>query len=519
MVSTQTVNLSVLKAASKPHSSPHRVLLASVALLALYSVPLFSTVLPPLFDYPNHLARFAVLAAGGSEFYEVRWAPLPNLAGDIIVPLLARAMPLEIAGKLFLVMIFALILGGTASLNRVVGGAWRLWPLLAAAFLYNLTLLWGSVNFLFGLGVALCGAALWLALENRRIWLRISASVLVALLCFFSHIAALGLYGLIVFGMEAQPTLAEWRRGRWTVLVLRAALFSAQFLIPAAIVAFWWHPSGEGQIVYPGSGPKMYLLFGVLYNYSPVLVFACYGLLLALLGGLAWRRRLNISPRLAPGILLILLAYLLLPTEIASAKGIDHRLVVGFFLLVVAAAVPHFPNRKTAIAIGSVTCVLLFARLAVVEAAWLEGDRTYRADLSAIDALPAGTKLAVAYPKSALQVLVHPEVHLPTLAVTRRQAFVPTLFAFPDQQPIALKPPYEKLAAAADPYELWAGLMMGDDAARRRTLAALAGYDAIVFVNHEPFQLPREDCLRPLFRRPTFQIYTLVHGGDCPEQR
>ena len=130
MVSTQTVNLSVLKAASKPHSSPHRVLLASVALLALYSVPLFSTVLPPLFDYPNHLARFAVLAAGGSEFYEVRWAPLPNLAGDIIVPLLARAMPLEIAGKLFLVMIFALILGGTASLNRVVGGAWRLWPLL-----------------------------------------------------------------------------------------------------------------------------------------------------------------------------------------------------------------------------------------------------------------------------------------------------------------------------------------------------------------------------------------------------
>src|SRR5207237_8657524 len=116
------------------------------------------------------------------------------------------------------------------------------------------------------------------------------------------------------------------------------------------------------------------------------------------------------SPRLAPGILLILLAYLLLPTEIASAKGIDHRLVVGFFLLVVAAAVPHFPNRKTAIAIGSVTCVLLFARLAVVEAAWLEGDRTYRADLSAIDALPAGTKLAVEHPNTAVQVLVHPDV-------------------------------------------------------------------------------------------------------------
>lgn len=356
MVSTQTVNVPASKATSKPQSSPHRVLLAGVMLLALYSVPLFSTVLPPLFDYPNHLARFAILATGGNEFYEVRWAPLPNLAGDIIVPLLARIMPLEIAGKLFLVMIFALILGGTASLNRVVAGGWRLWPLLAAAFLYNLTLLWGSVNFLFGLGVALCGAALWLALENRRIWLRISVSALVALLCFFSHIAALGLYGLIIFGMEAQPTLSEWQRGRWSALVLRAALFSAQFLIPAAILALWWHPSGEGQIVYPGTGPKMYLLFGVLYNYSPVLVFACYGLLLALLGGLAWRRRLNISPRLAPGILLILLAYLLLPTEIASAKGIDHRLVVGFFLLVVAACRISQTGKRRLPSAASLAC-------------------------------------------------------------------------------------------------------------------------------------------------------------------
>src|SRR5436190_18694095 len=105
-----------------------RVLIAGVALLALFSVPIFSTVVPPLFDYPNHLARFWILATGGNAFYAVHWAPLPNLAGDLVVPLLARVMPLEFAGKLFQVMIFALIVDGATSLNRVANGGWRLWP-------------------------------------------------------------------------------------------------------------------------------------------------------------------------------------------------------------------------------------------------------------------------------------------------------------------------------------------------------------------------------------------------------
>ena len=65
-------------------------------------MPVFSTVLPPIFDYPNHLARMHLLAEGGDRFYAVRWAALPNLAEDLIVPPLARLMPLALAAKLFL---------------------------------------------------------------------------------------------------------------------------------------------------------------------------------------------------------------------------------------------------------------------------------------------------------------------------------------------------------------------------------------------------------------------------------
>jgi hypothetical protein len=122
--------------------------------MTLMTVPLFSTVLPPLFDYPNHLARLYLLMEGGNAFYAVRWEPLPNLAQDLIVPPLAGLMPLDLAAKLFLVMVFGLIAGGAIWLNRVATGAWRFWPLLAFLLLYNRIFLWGFVNYLFGIGVA-----------------------------------------------------------------------------------------------------------------------------------------------------------------------------------------------------------------------------------------------------------------------------------------------------------------------------------------------------------------------------
>jgi len=60
-------------------------------------------------------------------------------------------------------------------------------------------------NYLFGLGVAICGEALWLALEREPTWLRIAASGIIALVCFLSHIAAFGFYALLVCGLELRP--------------------------------------------------------------------------------------------------------------------------------------------------------------------------------------------------------------------------------------------------------------------------------------------------------------------------
>ena len=484
-------------------------------LLTLSAAPVFSTVLPPLVDYPNHLARMHLLAEGGDAFYSVHWAALPNLAEDLIVPPLARVMPLDIAAKLFLVMIFALTAGGVIWLNRVATGAWRIWPLLGFLLLYNRTLLWGFLNYLFGVGVALVGTALWLSLEERRWWLRVASSSLVALACFFSHIAALGVYALVILGVEAVPAAAELRARHWRPLGRRIATAAPQVLVPSVLWLNIRHEVEGDSVSYAGVWRKADLLFSVFDNSHRAFDIVCFALFLALIGWLLWTRRLGLSPRLAMAAGIVFAAYLLLPSQIFGGSGTDHRLPVAFFLLLIAASAPRFPSPRIAAAVGIAAALVLVARLAAIEHTWRAADRVYSADLVGIDGLPRGVKLAVAYPADAVHVVGIPEVHLATLAIPRREAFVPTLFALPAQQPVALRPPYLALAEAVPPQRLWAGLVGGDSIELVRLLPALQKYDYIVFTDHRPVRVPSSRCIEPVFERPTFQIFTVVHDPGC----
>src|SRR5690242_12918976 len=348
--------------------------------MLLAAVPLFSTVLPPLFDYPNHLARMHLLGEDGNQFYVVHWAPLPNLAQDLIVPPLARLMPLDIAAKLFLVAIFALITSATIWLNRVATGVWRLWPLLAFLLLYNRMFLWGFLNYLFGIGVALVGAALWLAFERERWWLRTLTSALIALACYFSHIAAFGFYALVIIGVELPLAWTELRAGRRRALGHRVAIGGVQFVIPAALVLGYWHPAAA-SISRAAIWRKADLLFSVFDNYDRVFDIVCFALVLALIAGLTATGRLRLAPRLAWAAGIVFATYLLLPSQIYGGSGADHRLPVVIFLLLLAGSAVEFANRRIAAAFGAVTAGLLAARLGFIEYVWLQADRVYSADL------------------------------------------------------------------------------------------------------------------------------------------
>jgi hypothetical protein len=128
--------------------------------LILLCLPIFSVLVPPLVDYPNHLARMHILSAYADSValqanYVVSWKLEPYLAMDLIVPQLAHFMSIYTAGRVFLCACLFLFVLGTAAVNAALFRRLSLWPAGSALFAYNLMFSLGFVNYLFGVGVGL----------------------------------------------------------------------------------------------------------------------------------------------------------------------------------------------------------------------------------------------------------------------------------------------------------------------------------------------------------------------------
>src|SRR6516162_8143022 len=95
--------------------------LVAAALLA----PLLIADVPPILDYPNHLARFVLLAAGPDDpvlgpLFTPHWSIIPNLASDLVGPFLLQVLPVHVAGRCLLGGVLLLNLAGVLALHRAL---------------------------------------------------------------------------------------------------------------------------------------------------------------------------------------------------------------------------------------------------------------------------------------------------------------------------------------------------------------------------------------------------------------
>ena len=434
------------------------LVLLSAALLA----PLLIADVPPVLDYPNHLARFVLLAAGPDDpvlgpMFTPHWTIIPNLASDAVGPLLLRLLPVHVAGRCLLGGILLLNLAGVLALHRALFGRRSFWPLGSGLVAYNSGFLLGFLNWEIGSGLAMLFAAAWLTWRERRPVATVAAAAAASVVLFFCHLMGVMFFLVLISSAEVH---AMWR-GR-TVLVRSAALLPViagpillSLLTPlrdAPAVTHWMSPHDK---LVQAASPFINYLFP-LDVITAVLVYG--GVALGVAAG--W---LVIARRAILAVAVLAVLYVVLPFDLMSASFFDTRIAIMLGFLVFAVVEPTYlpwqPRRV--VAAGLVT--LFAVRMAVLAQAWVEHRRDL-ADLRAvIAAVPPGASVymtnvpqeeAPAYwdagPLSRrLSNTLRADYHLPALLLIERGAFWPVLFANPAQQPIRLRPAYARLAREA----------------------------------------------------------------------
>jgi hypothetical protein len=478
-------------------------------LMALSAVPLFLTELPPLLDYPNHLARMHLLPSLTSPvlrtFYHVAWAPLPNLGMDGVVPFLALLMPLAWAGKVFVLLTFLLLAGGAATIYRVLFGMWSLWPCLAFLLLYTRLLLWGFMGYLFGCGLALVAFAAWIALRQRHWALRILLGCAFVVAIYLAHLLAFGIYAVMVAGYEVGQV---WRlRMKFGAAARALIIGGAPFLPALALMAM---NSSTGRIIYANPLRKIDLLFSVFDNYSRPFDVVCFVLVVLAVAFAFQRRWVKLAPEMAGPLIGLVILYLAMPTQLFTAAGADRRIPMMIFLVLIGGSQWLARSAPIERRFMGAAAALFAVRLAVIAATWHQSGRLYAALMPSFDAVPTGSCIAVAFDKASISVQKAPLTHFTALAVARRDAFVTTLFAYPMQQPITLQPEAQSLADLLSPDELWYAFVADSTQLSPAMAAALQRCGYIAFAGTKPFALLNSAGLEPAFVTPRFQLYRVT---------
>ena len=419
--------------------SATNVALVGLVILLIAAIPIVAYPVPPLEDYANHLARMHVIATIGhnadlARFYEIDWEVLPNLLMDMVVPLFAQVMNIYVAGQLFMVLIFALILSGVCVLHRVLFGRVSVVPLIVSPLLYNYIFLVGVLNYQAGIGVALWALSCWIACRDRGAVLRFSSACVFVVLLFVCHLFALGVYALGVLAYEthrliAGPDLPLGARLRTFVLA------GTQFLpaVPLLLMSSTW--SNAADFSWEEDGKIDGLMYAV-EAYSETIALLFVGIM-AIGATLAARARLlRVHPLLFTLLLFGGLIYFALPRTLFATYMADQRLPIAVAFLCGACVEINLRLRRVRHAFLALVCVLVVIRVTEVNVAWSEIAPGTLAFRNSVRKVAIGSRVLVAYADAAGgdRTDEFGFVHAACLAILERSALVTTAFTVPGKQ-------------------------------------------------------------------------------------
>lgn len=426
-----------------------------LAFCAVISIPVLTHKLPPLSDYVNHLARMYVIDAEGKDayldrFYEIHWQIIPNLMMDMVVPTLARIVNIYLAGQLFLISVFVLMLSGTLAFNRALTGRWSALPLIVVPLLYNNLLLVGVANYLFGIGLVLWALAAWVELRERAWPWRYAVSAAFVIALFFCHLVSVALYGLALFAFELERLWkARGFRSRARLLEFCAAGIPFLPVIPLLLMSPTLGLATENSWEQSGK------LDGLMFVFNTYFDFVAFILIGAGVAALAWAVRHKLVRFPLMGWILLVLGgaiYLAMPRVMFAVYMADQRIPIGLAFILIACLNIRFPRRAVRYGFVAVLTALICLRVGEVQIMWNKLSRGVESVHESIGLIDRGAQVLVAYadPAGGDNVRDLGLMHAACLAIIERSALVTTAFAVPGKQILRVRGDYADHADTED---------------------------------------------------------------------
>jgi hypothetical protein len=435
--------------------------LTGITLLAatvVMAIPLWSVWAPAMPDYPAHLASFALIdqvsfhhgasGAADGKIYHLHWAFVPNLASEVLVPLLAQLVGLVAATKLFLTAAIFLWVMGPGAIHRALYGRTGIAPLFGAFFAYNANFVWGFFNYYFAAGLSFAILAGWIATEGRAQTWRLVGSTVAVTVLYFCHLFAAASLLLMLAGFELAQNL-RLEKGDARLLAGRAGRIAVLYL-PAALAFFLLKPP-----TIEDAGLQFNLLetmqdrYESLIQYAfdqsayllPALLFCGLGIALVL-------RKARIHPAMYITLALLLLGALLAPEWALGGWAVHLRLPAVFGAMLFASA--ELPmGHKVRPVLAFIAVGLIGWNSWLLAQSWLGYDKQYREFQSVLEEIPHGSRILTVLDGNAIgERSDQPYWHMAEFAIPERGVFTPLLFTTRGQHVVQLNPSYAARAAA-----------------------------------------------------------------------
>ena len=388
-------------------------------------------------DYLDHLSQMYILMTAGTNeanpYYHVSWALYPYIAMDVIIPLLAKFMQVETAGKIFFLTSQLLIISGAFVIELCVKRRHEFAAFSALMTLYSMPFSLGLLNFEFGTGVALWGIASWIALSRTgKWWCRFVVHAIFSSTLFLAHFFALGIYGLSIGLFELRRLFESRYNARQTLAILLILSGPVAFMI---ILMLWTGASfGVNDSEWWFSWKPIWFVF-FLNGYSVTLAAgsACALAVLLFYGFIKRSLALSIDGRwLAFGFLLVFLA---MPFKLAGSRMADIRMITAAFLIL-PAFMTISPRAKS---FGYFAAIVVVAIIVInssyVGYVWISYQKDYEAVKASFTLLRQKSFVLVgasSVGENSSTILTDaPMWRAPTLAVYYAKAFVSSLYTIP----------------------------------------------------------------------------------------